>query len=97
MGAICTRKSLKDNPARLAMMMLGIAHQRRGSADVGRENLRDQERDGVDPEALTDQQRHRGDEQNSGHVVQEGRGDCGDQREQDHDRSAEPRPVSMPR
>ena len=61
-----------------------VADQGRRTADVGGEDLGDQERHRIDVEPITHQEGDRGHQQHRGHVVQERRGQRGDQHEQDH-------------
>ena len=85
-GAMCTRKSLNDKPARLAMMMLGGSPTRVAAPPMLEANT-SAIRNGTGLIASRSHtsrvtgaiNKHRGD------VVQQRRGDGGDQHQQDHD------------
>ena len=63
-----------------------IADQGRGASDVRREDLRDQERIGADVQFVGDEKRHRCDQEDGGHVVEQRREHGGDHREHHHNR-----------
>ena len=76
MGARWARKSLKRQARPAGDDDVGrVADEGGGSADVGGHRLGDQERHRRQTEPVAHQQRHRGDEQHRGDVVQQGRGD----------------------
>ena len=61
-----------------------VADQRGGAADVGGEHLCDQVGLRRDPEPVADHDRDRRDQHDRGHVVEERRGDRGDDHQHDH-------------
>ncbi len=84
-GARWTRKSLKVRPARLAMMMLGGSPTRVAVPPMLEANTSAiEEGSGRQREPLADQQRHRGDQQDRGDVVEERGGDGRDDDEHGH-------------
>ena len=84
-GAMCSRKSLKVSPDRLAMMMLGGSPIKVAAPPMlDAKHLGDQEGNRRDAQPLTDQQGDRGDQQHGGDVVQHCRGDRRDQHQQHH-------------
>jgi len=62
-----------------------VTDQGCGTADIREHNLREQEGVGLDIELFRDQQGHRCDQQDGGHVVEQGRKDRRDQRKHDQD------------
>ena len=84
-GAMCSRKSLKVSPDRLAMMMLGGSPIKVAAPpmfDARTSAIRNGA--GLDGEPVADQQGDRRDQQHRGDVVQERRGHRGDQHQQHH-------------
>jgi hypothetical protein len=89
---------LKDNPARLAMMIFGGSPIRgRGAADIAGHRLGEEEGDGGERHTLAEQERDRSDEQDGRDIVKQGGGDRRDEHEQHHhpERSA-PRALRRP-
>ena len=84
-GAMCSRKSLNDKPARLAMMMFGGSPTRVAAPPMlEAKTSAIRNGTGLIVEPLADQQGDRRDQQDRGHVVEQRRGDGGDQHQQDH-------------
>ena len=98
-GAMLIRKSLNVSPERLAMMMFGGSPIRVAAPpmlEASTSAIRNGTGSHVEP--VADQQSDRGDQQHRGDVVQEGRGDGGDQTPaRSSPAAASPSPASPPR